>query len=251
MVKNYMSLPPPADGLVSRWGSSASSHWRSSQLFWLSLHKHTDRYGIESCRICFFIMYQLAFFCSLQRDWRDVFWQQAGCAWTTSSFLFCSSWHQQSNSRAVLCVIFFFTSFAVLRTWIGKFWFFFSSGETHHLTNAVFSIHLSDYFCSFLPQGLHFVPVIRLLIPDWSWRAGGRRRCCLHSIAEECEAVSDPCAVLHLHGGECTHLGLAFPTSRKGMNDKGLFLDLSGCCQGKTLCWCCISAITVTMNQDI
>lgn len=53
MVKNYVSLPPPADGLVSRWGSSTSSHWRSSQLFWLSLHKQTDRYGVERCRVCF------------------------------------------------------------------------------------------------------------------------------------------------------------------------------------------------------
>lgn len=118
-------------------------------------------------------MSQLTFFCSMQGDWWDVFWQWAGCAWTTSSFLFCSSWHQQSSSKAVLCVI-FWTSFAVLRTWIGKFWFFFSSGETHHLTNAVFSIHLSDYFCPFLPQGVHFVPVIRLLFPDQSWRAGVR-----------------------------------------------------------------------------
>lgn len=87
----------------------------------------------------------------------------------------------------------------------------------------------------FLAPGLHFVPVIRLLFPDQSWRAGGRRRCCLHYTAEEHEAVSDPCPVLHLHGGECTHLGLAFPTSRKRMNDKGLFLDVSGCCQGKDI----------------
>lgn len=106
MVKNYTSLPLPADGLVSRWGSSTSSYWRSSQLFWLSLYKHTDRYGVERCRICFFIMYQLVFFCNMQRDWRDVFRQEAGCAWTTSSFLFCSSWHQQSSIRAVLFVIF-------------------------------------------------------------------------------------------------------------------------------------------------
>lgn len=80
MIKNYTSLLPPADGLVSRWGSSTSSHWRSSQLFWLSLHNHTYRYGIERCRICFFIMYQVMVFCSMQRDWSDVFWQRAGCA---------------------------------------------------------------------------------------------------------------------------------------------------------------------------
>lgn len=142
----------------------------------------------------------------------------------------------------------FWTSFAVLRTWIGKFCgFFFQWGNTPPHQCCVF--HSSfRLLLLFLALGLNFIPVVRLLFPHQSWRAGGRRRYCLHSTAEECEPVSDPCPVLYLHSGECTHLGLAFSTSRKGMNDKGLFLGVSGCCQAKPLCWCCITVITVTVK---
>lgn len=192
-------------------------------------------------------MYQLVFFCSMQRDWRDVFWQWAGCAWTTSPFLFCSSWHQQRSSRAMLYVM-FLTSFAALRTWIGKYWFFFPVGE--HTTSPKLCFPFAfQITLLFLARGSAFCACYQF--PDQSWECKWQEEGCLRNIAEECEAVSDPCPVLHLHSGECTHLDLAFPTSGKGMKDKGLFLDVSGCCQGKTLCWCCITVITVTMNQDI
>ena len=49
-----MFSPPPVGGLVSRWGSCTSAHWRSLQLFWLSLHKHTDKCWVEGCRVCFY-----------------------------------------------------------------------------------------------------------------------------------------------------------------------------------------------------
>lgn len=124
--------------------------------------------------------------------------------------------------------------------------FFFPVGK--HTTMLCFP-SIFQIILLFLALGSAFCSCYQF--PDQSWRAGGRRNCCLHNIAEECEAVSDPYTVLHSHGGECTHLGLAFPTSGKGMNDKVLFLDVSRCYQGKTLYWCCITVITVTMNQDI
>lgn len=143
---------------------------------------------------------------------------------------------------------FFWTSFAVWRTWIGKFWgFFFQWGNTPPHQCCVF--HSSfRLLLLFLALGLNFIPVVRLFFHDQPWRAGGRRRCCLHNTAEECEAVSDPCPVLYLHRAESTHRGLAFSTSRKEMNDKGLLLDVSGCCQAKPFCWCCVTVITVTMK---
>lgn len=51
MGTNCMSLPPPADGLVNRWGSCTSSHCRSLQLFRLSLRKHRE---VERCGACFY-----------------------------------------------------------------------------------------------------------------------------------------------------------------------------------------------------
>lgn len=124
MVKNYTSLPPPADDLVSRWGSSTSSHWRSSQLFWLLVHKHTDRYGVERCRVCFLLCPNSHFFAAC----REIGGMSSGSGLVVleQPHPFCSAAVDISKAAAGQCFVWFFwTSFAVLRTWIGKFWFFF------------------------------------------------------------------------------------------------------------------------------
>lgn len=87
-------------------GSSASSHWRSSQLFWLSLHKHTDRYGVERCRICFFIMYQLAIFAAC----REIGEMSSGSRLVVPEqpHPFCSAVVDISKTAAGQCFVWFF-----------------------------------------------------------------------------------------------------------------------------------------------
>lgn len=74
-----------------------------------------------------------------------------------------------------------------------------SSGETQHLTNAVFSIHLPDYFfpLCFLVLGLNFTPILRLLFPDqpWEQEAGrGRRRFCLENVVRGAWSKREACS---------------------------------------------------------